>query len=380
MRGLVALLALTAFPAFSSSAASQDFDEAARRGIARVYNLEFAPAEAEFRAMTAMRPGDPAGYFFVAMVRWWRIMIDIDNEREDGEFTRALDGVVAMCDSLLEKNPDDVNALFFKGGALGFEGRLRFHRNDYLGAADAARRALPLLRTAMELDPGNHDLLLGAGIYSYYADVIPSEYPFVKPLMLFVPAGDRQKGIRDLRAAADSGRYASVEAKYFLLQIYYTYEKDYVRALALAGELHERFPDNVVFHRYLGRIDVATNAWDQARTVFTGIIARVQEGKRGYTPAVEREARYYTGMASMLAGKLDEALGEFYRCDELSRALDAGEASGYMSMANLRIGEIYDLQGKRSLALEQYRKVKEMANYQESHAAADRYTAAPYTR
>ena len=380
MRALLGAFLLVALPAHGGQAAGGEFDSAAQRGIARVYNLDFEQAETEFRTMVAVRPADPAGYFFLAMVRWWMIMIDIDNEQEDGEFTRALDAVVTMCDSLLEKNPDDVNAIFFKGGALGFEGRLRFHRNDYFGAADAARRALPLVRSAMALDPGNDDILLGAGIYSYYADVIPSEYPVVKPLMLFVPPGDRQKGIRDLTVAAAKGRYASVEAKYFLLQIYYAYEKDYVRALALAEELHARFPANVVFHRYLGRIFVATNSWEQARTVFEGVIARVQEGRRGYTSVVEREARYYAGMAFMLAGRLDEALREFYRCDELSRTLDAGEASGYMSMANLRIGEVYDLQGKRPLALEQYRKVKAMANYQESHATAERCMAAPYTR
>ena len=377
---MIAILTAAMLLHAAHPAGGEDFDAAARRGIARVYNLEFESADSEFASMIAMRPSDPAGYFFRAMVRWWTIMIDIDNEQYDREFTRALDGVVAMCDSLLERNANDVNAIFFKGGALGFEGRLRFHRNDYLGAADAARRALPLVRTAMDLDPGNDDILLGAGIYSYYADVIPSEYPFVKPLMLFVPPGDRQKGIRDLTVTAEKGHYASVEAKYFLLQIYYIYEKDYVRALSLASELHERFPANVVFQRYLGRIYVATNSWEAARGVFADIIARAQSGTRGYTSAVEREARYYTGMASMMGGRLDEALREFYRCDEISRALDTGEASGFMSMANLRIGEVYDLQGKRSLALEQYRKVEDMANYQESRATAERLMSTPYTR
>ena len=378
MTGAVVVLALLAAP--QGPVGADEFDAAAQRGIAHVYNLEFEAAQGDFRSMVAMRPGDPAGYFFLAMVRWWMIVIDIDNEQYDREFTGALDGVVAMCDSLLERNPNDVNAIFFKGGALGFEGRLRFHRNDYLGAADAARRALPLVRAAMELDPGNDDVLLGAGIYSYYADVIPSEYPFVRPLMLFVPPGDRQKGIRDLTIAAAKGRYASVEAKYFLLQLYYAYEKDYVRALALAQELHGRFPSNVVFHRYLGRIFVAANSWEQAGTVFGEIIARAGELMRGYTPAVEREARYYTGMAAMLANRLDEALKEFYRCDELSRSLDRDEASGFMSMANLRIGEVYDLQGRRALALEQYRKVDAMTNYQDSRANAERFLAAPYTR
>jgi tetratricopeptide (TPR) repeat protein len=354
------------------------FEALAQRGIGHVYNLEFENAEKEFRDLVRQRPGDPAGYFFLAMVRWWMIMIDIDDERNDREFYDALDGVIGMCDSILEKNRDDVNAIFFKGGAIGFEGRLRFHRSDYIAAANAGRKALPLVHEALDLDPGNSDVLLGAGIYNYYAEVIPREYPFLKPLILFIPPGDRQKGIRQLRTASEKGTYASVEAEYFLLQIYYFYEKDYTQTLALALDLHGKFPANTVFHRYCGRSYVALNNWDMVRSEFAEIAARARSGMRGYTPPVEREAEYYCGMAAMTGRRFDEALDHFYRCDALSRTLDRDEASGFMAMANLRIGMVYDMQGKRDLALDQYRKVREMKDYQDSHGQAERYLSAPY--
>jgi tetratricopeptide (TPR) repeat protein len=354
------------------------FEALAKRGIGHVYNLEFENAEKEFRELVRQRPVDPAGYFFLAMVRWWMIMIDIDDERYDREFYDALDGVVGMCDSLLEKNRDDVNAIFFKGGAIGFKGRLKFHRSDYLGAANAGRKALPLVREALDLDPGNSDVLLGAGIYNYYAEVIPSEYPFVKPLILFIPPGDRQTGIRQLRTASEKGTYASVEAEYFLLQIYYFYEKDFNQALGFALDLHGKFPANTVFHRYCGRSYVAMNNWDMARSEFAEIISRARSGMRGYTPPVEREAEYYCGMGAMVGRRFDEALDHFYRCDALSRTLDREEASGFMAMANLRIGMVYDMQGKRDLALDQYRKVREMKDYQDSRGQAERYLAVPY--
>ncbi|HMK38976.1 MAG TPA: hypothetical protein VK569_06520 [Bacteroidota bacterium] len=375
---LGALLPLALFAA--AHAQNADFEALARRGISHVYNLEFESAQKEFAELVRLRPGDPAGYFFLSMVRWWEIAIDIDDERHDREFYDALDGVVAMCDSLLEKNRDDVNAIFFKGGAIGFEGRLKFHRNDYLGAANAGRKALPLVQEALDLDPANNDVLLGAGIYNYYADVIPSEYPFVKPLVLFLPPGDREKGIRQLKTASDKGRYASVEAEYFLCQIEYFYEKKYDQSLALALDLHAKFPANAVFHRYLGRSYVGTVNWEMARGEFAEMIARARSGMRGYTPAVEREAQYYCGMASMLGRRFDESLEHFYRCDELSRALDRDEASGFMAMANLRMGMVYDMQGKRDLALAQYRKVREMKDYQDSRAQAEVYLAAPYGR
>ncbi len=355
------------------------YEETVQRGIQEVYNLEFEKAEKDFSTLVSLQPQHPAGHFFRAMITWWRIMIDMDNGEHDAQFFSELDVVVHLCDSLLEVNPNDVDAIFFKGGAVGFEGRLQFHRDDWLAAANAGRKALPLVRQASELDPGNYDILLGTGIYNYYAEVIPSEYPFVKPLLLFIPSGDRKKGIEQLRLAAARARYASVETSYFLMQIYYSYERDYPKALEIAQSLHERFPNNMMFHKYLGRCHVVMGNWPAAEETFRDVDDRVQKGFRGYTPAVEREANYYLGLCAMNSRRFDFALQEWYRCDALSRRLDVREPSGFMVMANLKIGMIYDLQGKRALAVQQYEKVRNMKEYKDSLVQAEKYLKTPYS-
>jgi tetratricopeptide (TPR) repeat protein len=314
------------------------------------------------------------------MVDWWRILIDLDDESRDQKFLDELDRVIALADSMLEKNANDPDAVFFKGGALGFQGRLKFHRNDYLSAANAGRKALPLVEIAFALDPRNYDILLGTGIYNYYAEVIPNEFPFVKPLLLFVPSGDKTKGINQLATAAEKGKYAGTEAAYFLMQIYYFYERDYAKVLELAQKLTHRFPQNMIFHRYLGRAYAAMANWPMAESVFRDMVARCRRGQRGYTIYIEREAAYSLGSTFMSLGRLDEALEYFYRCDELSRQTDRTEPSGFMTMANLKIGNIYDVQGKRSLAIVQYNKVLGMKDYKESEVQARNYLKTPYAR
>jgi tetratricopeptide (TPR) repeat protein len=355
------------------------YEATVQRGILEVYNLEFEKAERDFSVLVSLRPQHPAGHFFRAMITWWRITIDMDNRQYDDQFFVELDVVVRLCDSLLEVNPNDVDAIFFKGGAIGFEGRLRFHRDDWLAAANAGRKALPLVQQASELDPRNYDILLGTGIYNYYAEVIPNEYPFVKPLLLFIPSGDKKKGIEQLRLAAARARYASVETSYFLMQIYYSYERDYPKALEIARSLHERFPNNMIFHKYVGRCHVVMGNWQAAEETFREIGDRVQKSYRGYTPAVEREAIYYLGLCAMNGRRFDFALQEWYRCDTLSRQLDVREPSGFMVMANLRIGMIYDLQGKRELAVQQYEKVRNMKEYKDSLVQAEKYLKTPYS-
>lgn len=372
-----AALLICGQPAFSGDDESS-FEARAKQGIDHVYNLEFEEADKDFAELIRLKPGHPAGYFFLAMVDWWRILINLDDESHDQKFMDELDHVIALADSMLDRNPNDIDALFFKGGALGFQGRLRFHRNDYLAAANAGRKALPLVEAAFAADPSNYDILFGTGIYNYYADVIPSEYPLVKPLLLFIPSGDRQKGIAQLTLASGKGKYAATEATYFLMQIYYFHEHDYPKVLELAQNLTRRYPNNMIFQRYLGRAYAAMANWPMAESVFKEIVARCRKGQRGYTMSLEREATYNLGVTFQALGKFDEALQNFYRCDELCRVADKTESSGFMAMANLKMGNIYDLQGKRDLAVMQYNKVIGMKEYKDSITQARSYLNKPY--
>jgi hypothetical protein len=62
----------------------------------------------------------------------------------------------------------------------------------------------------------------------------------------------------------------------------------------------------------------------------------------------------------------------------MSRTLDREGPSGFMVMANLQIGMAYDLQGKRTYATKQYRKVLGMKEYEGAHATAQSYLKKPY--
>jgi tetratricopeptide (TPR) repeat protein len=375
---LVGFVLLAVHPSQAQVPPDSAYEAAIRQGIDHVYNLEFEKADEQFSRLLALHPRHPAGHFFHAMVTWWRILIDIDNTQYDDQFFAELDAVEEMCDSILDEHPDDVTAIFFKGGSIGFEGRLRFHRDDWLAAANAGRKALPLVQKANELDPNNYDIYLGTGIYDYYAEVIPHEYPLAKPLLLFIPPGDRAKGLQQLTLASQKAKYAGIESAYFLMQTYYSYERDFGKALELACNLHGRYPHNMLFHRYVGRCYVSLNEWQKARETFEEILGRVQRQERGYTTLLEREAEYYLGMADMNDRRNEEALRHFYRCDELSRTLDRKETSGFMVMANLKVGMIYDLQARRDLAVNQYQKVRGMKEFKDSRVQAEQFLKNPY--
>jgi tetratricopeptide (TPR) repeat protein len=353
-------------------------DSITRKGINYIYNLEFENAEREFDILINRQPDQPAGYFFSAMIDWWRILINLDDESYDKGLKKKLEKVIDICDALLDKDEFNIVALFYKCGAIGFRGRLFTNRDSWLKAADDGRIAYPILMKAYKLAPTNNDILLGIGIYDYFAEVIPSQYSILRPIMFFFPKGNKARGIEELKMAWEKAYYSNVEAAYFLLQVYLNYENEPFKALEVALWLYNKYPNNTHFQRYLGRTFVKLGRWVDVGRTFSDILERVKNKQRGYTTVVEREALYYLGMFYMASGNWETALQYFYHCDELCRSLDKEKQSGYMVMTNLKVGMIYDIQNKRDLAIKQYKKVLDMTEFDQAQDLAKNYIKSPY--
>jgi tetratricopeptide (TPR) repeat protein len=379
-RTFVLLLILLPAPASAQWVSDPAIEREIQHGIDYIYNIQFAKADSVFADVVRWNPQHPIGYFFQAMTQWWRILTNFDDESQDQKFYDILDKVITLCDERLDKNSNDVTALFFKGGAVGFRGRLRANRSKWVGAANDGLVALPIVQKAYKLDPNNYDVLLGIGIYNYYADVIPDEYPFVKPFMVFFPGGDRKKGLQQLEEAAKHARYARVEASYFLMQNYFLYEKDFARALAIAVELNKKYPQNPIFQRYLGRCYISVGRLGEANDVFLDVEKRYKKKQTGYDDYDGREAYYYIGKYDFLTGNMGRSLQNLSKSDSLSRIVDKDGASGFMSLTNLIIGMIYDTQNKRPAAIEQYKKVLDMKEFENSRRDAEQYLRQPYKR
>ncbi|MFO7524457.1 MAG: tetratricopeptide repeat protein [Ignavibacteriaceae bacterium] len=350
---------------------NQSFDHRVNDGIRQIYNIKFDDAEKTFRALIADYPDHPSGRFFLAMIDWWRILLDLENEEIDDIFFQKLEDVIYQCDGILKKDRTNVDALFFKGGAIGFRGRLRALRESWLKAADDGREALPIVEHAANLDPDNVDVQLGFGIYNYYADVIPNEFPLIKPLMIFFPSGDKKKGIEQLRNTAFNGKYAKYEAQYFLMTLYYRYENNYSSAGEFAGILLKEFPDNPVFQRWLGRISVRRNNWLLADSLFKDVIIKAEKNLTGYNaPSSLRESYYYVGYHQRENGNLDSAKTMFEKCRDISLLVDKNEESGFQVNSVLYLAMIEEAQGRNENAIELFNKVLKMRDYGNAHSIA----------
>jgi len=373
MRTIKKIFLLIIFLSAIATAQDAKFDSLVTVGIKQIYNIKFTEAEKTFRNVIASYPDHPAGRFFLAMIDWWRILINPDSEKYDEIFYQKLEDVIYQCDQILKKDPENVDALFFKGGSIGFRGRLRAYRNSWLKAADDGRAALPIVERAAELNPDNVDVQLGFGIYNYYAAVIPEEYPMVKPLMLFFPKGDKEKGISQLVKTAESGKYANYEAQYFLMTLFYNFENNPIKADEYAAKLTQEFPDNPTFQRWKGRIAVKRGNLDSASEIFKDMLTKNEKGFTGYNnKTVLREAHYYIGLNHFNTARYDSSLIHFKECERISKEIDEDE-SGFLVNSVLYQGMIYDVTGKRNDAVKRYEDVLDMDEYLNSHKLAESY-------
>lgn len=315
------------------------------------------------------------------MIYWWKILLDPENESYDDVFITKLDDVINQCDQILKKDPDNENALFFKGGAIGFRGRLRTFRDSWLKAADDGRMALPIVEKAGKLDPGNIDVKLGFGIYNYFAAVIPDENPLIRPLMIFFPPGNKKKGIEELTDVALNGRYAKYEARYFLMTLYYNYEKDPADADKWGKMLVKDFPDNPVFERWEGRISARLGDYFKSAAIFQDVWNKGIKDMTGFnTAGTKREASYYIAYQYHLIGKLDSSQYYFNQCVKYSEELDKKEPSGFIINSYLYLGMINDEWGNRKVAVAYYNKILDMKDFRNSHKLAEDYLKTPYKK
>lgn len=358
--------------------AQSNYDSLITAGINQIYGIKFEQAEKTFAEVRTEFPNYPSGKFFPAMITWWQILLDINNEDLDNKFYDQLEETIDFCDDLLDENEENVDALFFKGGALGFRGRLLAIREDFFNAALDGKEALPLVYKVYDLDSTNIDAELGFGIYNYYASVIPEKYPFVKPFMAFFPEGDKELGLSQLKNTADNGQYAKIEAQYFMTTLYFLYEEDYETALKYAGMLVKQFPDNPIFERYLGRIQIKIGGYLSAVSFWKSMYKKCKLHKPGYNSQRLRESSYYIAMDYYLRAKYDSSMVYFEESYGLSKILDDDNQTGWLVNSTLFLGMLYDALGYRDGAIEKYKEVLNLDEYNGSYSKAEKYIKSPF--
>ncbi|MCE1164410.1 MAG: hypothetical protein LWX07_03295 [Bacteroidetes bacterium] len=365
----------------SANAFAQGADEEKLIAVLKhIYSCDFDSSSILINSYISSRPAAPQGYFFDVLSSWWKINIDRKNDKLDDEFNSKVNKAVDVCDGILDKNPDDFNALFYKGGALGYRGLLKSLRESWLSAADDGKQALNLMDRALEINPGNKEALLGVGIYNYFAEYVPLKYPFLKPLLIIFPKGDKVKGLAQIKEAAQNSKIAAYEAHYIIAYLDVAYERNFTEGETYASYLFNLFPSNPVFERLLYNCYVGLGKYSNALDGWTAVRNKNKSGVTGYNnDAVLRESDYYLALSMLKQGNVDMTDDYINELIYLNDKLDKDDTS-FKVFTYLMLGMKYDAAGDRGKATDNYKKVLDMKEFQNSHAEAEKYLKNPYRK
>lgn len=353
MAALLALAALLVAPASArKTSVTPEMDALMTAGIEAIYRQDFAGADEACAKALALQPGYPHPYLGRAAVDL--IRFSYGSEQSDpallGTFEAKIAEAVKVSEAWLKAHPDDPDVLLVLGAAHGISGRMAIVRHKWLDAFRHGRASMKSIRRSIKVEPEMYDSYLGLGMFDYYVDTIPRFAGWLAKIML---GGDRERGLREIKVAADKGHFARTAAQLILIEIYT--EDDFgarntAESERLLREIRARYPDSPMFHSGYTVVLYENGQLDDALREAREYQARLASGR--YSPQYAAKGRALLGTMLWARGEKDAALAEFR-----AGAADAGSLKKWVVWSRARVGHVLDALGRRAEALEAYRAV-----------------------
>ena len=364
-------------------------------GFIHFFNNEYDEALAYFDNQVKARPNDPDQYNHVAQTILYRELFhdgalesqlvsgnSVFLKRSKLEMTAANKGRFGSCikraitlsEARIRNNPQDLVAFYQLGVAHGLQANYFFLIDkawmDSLREASAARKAQ---EQALAINPNFIDAHLILGVYQYVVGCLP----FYLRAAGFIGGfhGDKESGIRQLRLVASQGILNCYDAK-VILAVIYRREHRPQQAIPLLQELARQFDRNYLFR--FEQVQMYSDLGDEksALAVLTTIEGLRRAGAPGYEDLPAEKVQYVTGNLHFWYGNLDRALENLKQATGNIHQLDLSTAV----MAWLRLGQVYDLQGKHGEAVAAYRASMRTAPSSDVAEEAKGYIANPYKK
>jgi tetratricopeptide (TPR) repeat protein len=394
----------------NSAAASSATAKAAARlselraaGFEALYNLDYEAARRNFREIARLFPDHPAGPQFLAATLWAqtlnesrRLQSSLYNtesfyeQKEDKpdprmveEFRDLTRTAAQLAKARLRRNPKDVEALYFLGTTEGLKAAFATAvQRSFMSALSDGSSSVDRHRDVIKLDPNFHDAELTIGLYDYVVGSLPGP---VKLLASIVGTrGSKKRGLLTIQRVAEQGSFARDDARALLI-VLLKREKRYEEALAISRELGTKYPRNYLFklesadalvsiaanERRAGRTAEAEKASVDALAIFDSLL-RERATREAATRSLDL-VHYRYGDALLNAGQHESAAKEF-----LAAATVAGVEPGLATLAHLQAARAFDLAGRRTEAVTQYRAVLARPDVSGAHDEAKQGLKEPY--
>ena len=366
---VAALVAALAAPVAAANSADE-IAAAETAGSQLLFDYDFEEALGHYAGVSERFPEHPTGPYNLATTIWTRLAqrsngmrgSTLRNDRffsqqgrpettpeEVAAFREQLEEAYRRAQALLERDPDDVEALYYLGATEALEsGWAMIVDRVWLRAARTIRRGVRRHRRVQELDPGFRDAYAVPGAYEYGIAALPR--PLRMLVFVFGMRGDREGGLRGVQITANEGRRARWGGLWTYALLMQREERE-DEALAAVRRLRRQFPKNPDFALDEVSILTARGEFGKARELAEVVLERREAGYGNYRLALPGLVEARLGETLLFAERWEEAEAV------LTRGLDAGPIDAVRAILAFRRGNARDGAGRRPEALSDYGEV-----------------------
>lgn len=217
-----------------------------RIGLDHVYNCDFDSAENTLDYLHESYPSHPVTSFFEGLIYYWKYYPLIPGNPGAREFEEIMEETWQKS-RILKENGKMIEGVFFELMSRAFTVMYYADNGSSSKATSHLGKIYRDIMSSFDLQEQFNEFLFITGLYNYYREAYPEAHPVYKPAAMFFRKGDKAKGLKMLRFAAEETDFMRVEAALFLSLIYINYESEIDSAVLYASKLHQDYPGNGYF-------------------------------------------------------------------------------------------------------------------------------------
>jgi tetratricopeptide (TPR) repeat protein len=237
----------------------------------------------------------------------------------DPPFREAADEAVSAGERRLAADPGDLRAMAAVGAARVLQSYVDASHHSYFQAAQEARRGKRLLERSLAGDPGLDLALFPLGALNYFADKVPLLVKGIR-FLLFLPGGDADRGLEQLRSVAASSGPFRTDARLLLGLICASrQERCYTDGLAHLTKALQDNPGSPLIAGAIGEVQVRLGRYAEAAATYAQALEGISHDTEADRLLQQRWLRVALAEAWVGDWRIDQA-------EPLLAAIDADAA------------------------------------------------------